>query len=384
MMPVARTIGLTLILLGAAVQPCLASNEAAERADAPKPAASDNQLTAIRAALDSGDANGALDMLNSRTLEIPVEERWLLEGRAQLLLGNYAEARRELEAAAKARPKETADPYWLGRVYEADGAPGLAAAQFQQAYWNGLNSADLHHHWAAVLKASGQLLGEISRCKPPEDLKEPLKPGDFACDGVVVGSIRSKAAKLIISPPDSAIYQVYKALELEPDHGGSLLLCAEIWAAAKKHEEATAMFAKAAEKLQKAEDQVRCQEGWRASLFALGDFEGYLKHTTERMRATGTVDSPELARCYAQVARAAAQRGDLSRQIRYLTMSVELDPNVDRLIDLSDALTTAQQFPEAEQRLRKALQCHPTPPQQREISRRMENAKYLASPRANP
>jgi tetratricopeptide (TPR) repeat protein len=384
MMPTARTISLTLILLAGAAQSCPGANPAADRKAIPKPVTSDQQISMVRAALDSGDAHGALDMLGSRTLEIPVEQRWMLEGRAQLLLGDYAEARRKMEAAVRARPKETSDLYWLGRVYEADGAPGLAASQYQQAYWNGLVTAELHYHWAAALKASGQLLGEVSRCTPPEDSKETLKPGEFACDGIVIGRIPSKTPKLIVSPQESAIYQVYQALALEPDRGESLLLCAEIWAAARKHEEASAAFAKAAEKLQTAEDLARCHEGWRATLLALGDFDGFLKHTTERMRATGTVDSLELARCYAQAAKAVAQRGELQHQIRYLTMSVELDPNVDRLIELSDALTSAQRFAEAEQRLRKAQEHKTTPVQQREIRRRLEDTKYLATPRVRP
>jgi tetratricopeptide (TPR) repeat protein len=376
----ARAIAFTLMLLARAAQPCFGLNEA-EGKVAPQPATSDQQVAMVIAALDSGDANGALDQLNSRTLEIPVEQRWLLEGRAHLILGDYAEARRKLESAVRARPKETSDLYWLGRVYESDGAPALAATQYQQAYWNGLTSADLHYHWAVALKASGQLLGELSRCTPPEESQAAPKPGDLACGGVVIGLVASKPVKVIVSPPESAIYQVYQALTLEPERGDSLLLCAEIWSAARKHEEATATYARAAEKLQKAEDLARCHDGWRSSLLALGDFDGYLKHTTERMKATGNVDSIELARCYAQAARAVAQRGELQRQIRYLTMSVELDPNVDRLIELSDALTSAQRIAESEQRLRKAQERNPTPAQQREIRRRLDDAKYLATPR---
>jgi tetratricopeptide (TPR) repeat protein len=384
MMPSARTIGVIMILLAGIAQACSGAYETVDRSAAPKPSTSDEQVSHVVTALNSGDAHGALDQLGSRTLEIPVEERWLLEGRAYLLLGDYAEARQKLESAVRARPKETTDLYWLGRVYEADGAPALAAAQYQQAFWSGLASADLHYHWAAALKASGQLLGEISRCKPPEESPGTPKPGDFACGGVVIGLAPARKGRLIVSPPESAIYQVYQSLALQPDRGESLLLCAEIWAAAKKHEEATALFAKAAEKLEKAEDVARCHDGWRASLLALGDFDGYLKHTTERMRAAGAVDSPELASCYAQVAKAVAQRGELQRQIRYLTMSVELDANVDRLVELSDALTSAQRYEEAEQRLRKALERGPTAAQQREIRRRLEEAKLLATPVPKP
>ena len=164
----------------------------AENRAAAQPAASDQQVSMVIAALDSGDANGALDLLNSRTLDIPIEERVMLEGRARFILGDYADARRKLEAAVRSRPKETSDLYWLGRVYEADGAPALAATQYQQAHWNGLTNADLHYHWAVALKAAGQLLGEVSRCSPPEEMQTPPKPGDFLCDGVVIGLIPSK------------------------------------------------------------------------------------------------------------------------------------------------------------------------------------------------
>lgn len=372
----------TFLLLMGTMRPCSGASEAADRAAVPKPRSPDEQVAAVQAALTAGDGRQALELLNQRTLVLPAEERSLLEGRAHLLLGAYDEARQQLESVVRAKPGETAGLYWLGRVYEADGAPGLAAGQYQQAYRNGLATAELHYHWAVALKAAGEVLGTVSRCgETGREQKEPPKPGQFACDGVVVGPVALKPGWVVVSPPESAIYQIHEALKLEPDRGDWMLLCAEIWAAAKRHEEATAMCAKAVVKLEKTEDLIRCHEDWAASLLAMGEFDGYLKHTTERMRIAGQVDSAELARCWASAAGLVAQRGDLQRQIRYLTMSVELDPDAGRLIELADALTAAQRVAEAGERLKKALEQNPTAEQQQEIHRRLAEAKYLAAPR---
>ena len=95
-----------------------------------------------------------------------------------------------------------------------------------------------------------------------------------------------------------------------------------------------------------------------------GDFDGYLKHTTERMKATGNVDSNRAGPAATpRPPRPSPSVANCRSKFAYLTMSVELDPNVDRLIDLSDALTSTQRIEESEQRLRKAPRAaNPRPP----------------------
>lgn len=378
-----RTVTLLVALLAAAVPARPRSCQAAEKAASPEVMSAERQSRLVLASLDEGDGQRALDLLRSRALELPFEEQSLLEGRAYLLLGDLPNARRRLESSARDRLADPVAVYWLGRVYEADGAAALAAVQYQRANWNGLATADLHYHWASVLKTSGQLLGEATQRECSEEAAPP-KTGEFALGGLVVGPVRANTRRLLVSSPESAVYQVHRALALEPERGDALLLAAEIWAALQRHEEAVAMFAKAAERLQNKKDLSRCHDKWAASLFAMGDFEAYLKHTTERMRVVGEVDAADLARCYARAAEALARRGDLQGQIRYLTLSAELKPDVDRLVELSDALRAAQRFDEAQERLRRAMSQKPSSAQEREIRRRLAETEYLAAPRLTP
>jgi tetratricopeptide (TPR) repeat protein len=379
----ALTISWAFMVGGWMLSLCAVGAAAGEQADIRKPTPSEQQLAAVQAALDAGEARKALDLLESRTLELSPDERSSLEGWAYFLLGDYSQARRRLESAVRSHPRHGPDLYRLGRVYEADGAPALAAEQFQQAHLVGLSTAELHFHWAVALQASGELLGEVSRCQVPPGTEAPLKPGDFACGGVVLMAAPAKTGWVVVSPPRSALYQVQQALRQDGDRGETLLLAAEVWAAAKRHQEAVADFAKAAEQLKATTMLLRCHAGWAESLLALGDLEGYLQHCGDRMRLAGAApaDSLSLAQCYAKAATAVARRGELQRQIHYLAMSVELDPEVDRLIELADALTAAQRTGEAVDCLRKALERSPAPQQQQEIRRRLAEATYLASPR---
>jgi tetratricopeptide (TPR) repeat protein len=376
-----RTVGPSVTPVALAILlSCAGASLAAEKNAPSQVTTSEQQVNPILAALDAGDGRQALELLRSRSLELSSDERSLLEARAYLLLNDLPEARRRLTTLTRDRSNDATALYWLGRVYEADGAAALAASQYGRASRNGPATADLHYHWATALKASGQLLGDVVRRQAPEGTEVP-KVGEFSFDGLVVGQVRSKPRWVLVSPPESAVHQAYQALALEPENGGALLLAAEIWSSLQRHEEATAMFAKAAEHLTNKGDLARCHDGWAADLLALGDLDGYLKHTTERMRVTGESNSAELARCYAQAAEALARRGDLQGQIRYLTFSVELVPDVDRLVDLADALRAAQRLDEAQEQLKRAMDRKPSLTQQRAINRRLLETEYLTSPR---
>ncbi len=379
-----RVVGLSLVLAVVVSGQRAAAEtdgrpESARRPSATSGARSTSvqHTTEPHAALAAGDPRRALEMLESRTLRLPLAERHSIEGRARFLLGDYALARRKLKSATRLRPAHAWDLYWLGRAYAASGMPALAATNFQEAHWNGLETADLHYHWALVLKSLNESLGKISQRRWPNDDTQPTKPGTRALGGLVVGPVLSRPGWVIISPPNSAIYQVHRAIALDPERGDALLLCGEIWAAADRHETAVSMFENAARRL-KEEDLTQCHQCWAASLLAMGDFDGYLTQTRKSMRLTGGVDSVLLAQCYDRVAREVARRGDLKRQIRYLTLSAELDPDVDRLIILADALLQAQRSGDAAGYLRQALQHNPTRGQRRKIQQRLQLTAYLS------
>ena len=345
------------------------------------PGATGRPSSEARAALAAGDAKRALELAESDTLRLSPAERFSIAGEAYFLLGDYPEARRKLEAALRQRPNNASDLYWLGRVQAAAGLPALAAARYEEAAWNGLDTADLHYRWALALKAGNELLGKITQYPPEKNAKEAPAPGTFTARGLVVGPVPSRPGWIVVSPPSSAIYQVHRAIELDAGQGDALLLCGEIWAAVNRHEQAAAAFARAAEHVD-AKDLAKCRQEWAASLLVLGDLDGYLEQTKLRLSAAGNVDSAELARSYDQAAREAARRGDLQRQIRYLTQAVELDEaGVDRLIGLADALMQVQRVEDAARYLRTALQHSPSRKQRKDIAERLQQATYLTSPR---
>lgn len=336
-------------------------------------------LAKINLALAAGDAQRALSLLKSRTLHISRAERRSVEGRAQLLLGNVALARRKLKTALRLRPDDATDWYWLGRAHQSGGTAALAATSFEKAHWHGLESADLFHHCAEALRDSGKVLGEITQHQGPGSDAPAPSAGSFAFDGLVIGPVRSRPGWWIVASPNSALYQVHKALALDPARGESLLLCGELWAAANRDDLATARFDLASQTLE-GDGLARCHGHWAQSLMRLSDLEGYLQHTKTQMQLIGRVDPTKLAKCYDRAAREAGGLGDLQSQLRYLKTAAELNPRVARLLRLADALIQARRSTEATPFLKTALKLQPTRMERRQIKQRLLGATILASP----
>lgn len=386
-----RLLGGALVLAAAVCASAAPPRSSSDSSTAPKrkpiaarskPTAPAGPLAEIQAALTAGDARRAIALSESQTLQLSPAERFSIAGQAHLLLGDYAEARRKMEAALRQRPGHAADHYWLGRVHEAAGMPALASASFEDAAWNGLDTADLHYHWALTLRSMNELLGKISQQSlKGRHAKAPPAPGAFALGGLVVGTLPNRPGWVVVSPPNSAIYHALRAADLDPRRGDVLLLCGQIWAAVNRPEQAVAFFAKAAPLL--PQDKLAdCYDGWSAGLLTLGDLDGYLEQVKAGRTARGDVNSSELARHHDVAALAAAQRGDAQRQIRYLMQGVELDPTgVDRLIALADVLMQVQRVDDADRYLRTALQQNPSRKQKKEIGARLQRATYLAAPR---
>ncbi len=353
-----------------------------EKRGKPPAATATANPSAAHTALAAGDAQRVVDLLKRRTLGLDEAERKSLQGRASFLLGQHGIARRKLQSAIRSRPDHATDHYWLGRVYSASGAPALATAAFEKAHWLGLETADLRHHWASALSESGLVLGEISRKPWPAGQSPPPALGDFALGGLVVGHLPKRKRKVIVAPAHSAIYQVYRALRIEPDRGDSRLLAGELWAAAKQHAQAVRLFEQAEGKL-RGDERARCQLAWANSALRLGDFNAYLRHSREAMEANGGVDSAALAACYDRAAQEAASRGELPRQVRYLLFAVELRGEIDRLVRLADALTQSNRAADAHHYLRTALQQSPSPSQRRAINLRLRSPASTTLARPN-
>ena len=331
-------------------------------------------------ALAKGNAKLALSLLGDRGLNLSKVDRQSIEGRAHFMLGDLAEARRKLRSAVRARPKFAADWFWLGRSYRAAGSYVLAASSYEKAHWHGLDSVELRHHWAETLLASGELIGKIAQHRwRRKDHRECPTPGTFAFDGLVLGPIPSSADRVVVAPKKSAIFQIHKALAADPSRDQSLLLAGEFWARINRHEQAVTLFERAA-KHGEGEASAKCHNLWAKSLLSLGDYSGYLKHSRMHLQHAGEVDSAKLAACYDRAALESAGRGNLQRQIRYLTFAVELEARHGRLLLLARALQAAHRQVDAADYLRRALELEPNRNQRREIEQRLMTASVLASP----
>ena len=333
----------------------------------------------VHRALAQGDPRLALQMLDARTTHFSPVERRSLAGRAYLALADFPAARKELTSAVRMRPNAPNDQFALGRALLGCNAPTLATMRFELAYWHGLDTADLHHDWAVALRDAGQLLGKITSRTWKNEAVSP-DPGKFAFRGILLGAIPRRPGKVAVSQPNSAVFHVHRALALEPNRPDSLLLSAEVWAEARRHKSAISVYESAAKRVT-GPDLARCHRGLAASYLALGQFDAYLSHAREAMRLAGGVDAAELARCHDRVAQALADRGEMPKLIRHLTLAAELKPNSDRFIALANALSQANRFADAVSYLESALDHHPTDTQRNLIQQRIRRATYLAAPR---
>ncbi|MFQ5429594.1 MAG: hypothetical protein ACE5FS_15555 [Paracoccaceae bacterium] len=336
-----------------------------------------------RVALAAGDAERALALLKNRGLRITKAERRSIEGRAHFLLQDYITARRKLRSALRLRSADERDWYWLGRTYAAGGSAALAASCFEKAHWHGLDSAELHYHWAAALADADRVLGQIRQVRWTDADGPCPAVGALLEDGVVLAHLSSPSGRLVVAPVKSAIFQVQKALSLKPTRTDALLLAGRLWARTNHPEHAVSLFAQAAPRLTGA-SLAKCHARWAESLLALGDFEGYLEHAQAHIQLMRGVDPAGLAACYDTAARESGNRGDLPGQIRYLKAGVQIHPAVDRLIRLADALLAADMIGDAAPYLKQALALKPTKPQRRAIKHRLLRTSLLASPAVKP
>lgn len=349
------------------------------RADPSGNAKSDSTLNLAMRALDRGDVKGARDVLSDRNAEISRPDELLVRGRAFLVEGRGASARRSLQSAIKIRPRHAEQHYWLGRVYEADAAHALAAQSFQRAYSLGLGTCDLHLHWASALAAADVIMGDVRQQKWNDEFSDRPAVGTFAFEGIVARHVRGKPEVVIVAPRKSAIFQIHKALQADGTRAEAILLAGELWANMNEAQLAINRLRTAAKSL-KGNSLARCQMKWAEACLSLGRLDSYLDHTKTHMELSGGIDTIKLATCYELAAREASARGLLKKQIRYLTFSVESQSTPARLINLADALLVAQRHDDAHRYLTQAMELKPTRAEQVQIKQRMARTSYLTSP----
>lgn len=330
-------------------------------------------------ALDRGDADAAAAIISDRGLNLAAADRHAIEGRISFLRGRLSPARRSLQSAIKLNQRRADSHYWLGRVYQSDGAHALAVSSFQRAYTLGLDSCDLHLHWARSLNASDVVLGEVHQQAWNTEFTSIPQIGLFAFDGIVVQHVRGRSDVVIVAPHRSAIYQVHKAIAIDPTRADVKCFAGELWAKVNQHRTAVELIESAVQMLKPA-DRARSHELLAASSLALGRLDRYIEHTKQHMQLSGGVDAGRLAAAYDAAADEASARGLLKKQLGYLTFAAELDATLHRLIRLADALLLAQRAEDAHRYLTNALEIRPTRAERAEINQRLARTSFLTSP----
>ncbi len=330
------------------------------------------------AALADNNPRGALRLLDDRTVRLTPGDRSSVAGQAYFMLNRFAEARRELINAVRLRPSSAIDHYWLARTYAASGSPALAASRYEQAEWCGMETAELHYYWALALQAVGSPLGRVERRLCPAGAQP--KPGDFTLGGIIVAVTTERPIEITLCEQNSALGHALRCVQLDPTCGDCWKLAGDIWLAAKEPATASNMYAEAAELL-KGKAKGVCLLSWAECALSLGQLDHYLSRMRDGLILSDKkMDSARLAAAFDTVAGEVALRGELSRQIRYLKLAVELQSTPTRRIALAEALMQARDPAEALSQLRAAREEGPTAEQTQRIDAVTQQAGFFAAP----
>ncbi len=342
--------------------------ESALRAPASQPAAT---RATVQKLIESGRAEEALVLVSSPSGTFPDFDRHELTGRACLALQRWAQARDAFEAAVRERPDAVACHFRLGMVHVGAGNDRLALAAFEKADFHGLDTAEFHAAWAEVLLRRGTLFGDVRKRTFANDR---LTPGTVFDNSVVI--VRPAAEgknRYVVAPRASALFQACRAVQLSPQSAEFAEIAGNVWASAGMPEQAVREYARACPILPEPR-RGACLERWGECLLKLGDFDGYLARLRERMALPGGLTTVETAEAYSRLAAAAAEKGDSARQVRYLTIAVEVEPDsVERRLLLGDALAWSGRFAEAAEQWREVLRLRPDHPRAEELTKMLRD-----------
>ena len=329
-----------------------------------------DKITRIYQDLEKNQPEQALLRIDELGPVLPDGERLVLQGRALLQLGNHRQARKRLVDAVKNRPQYGEYHYWLGIAYQAGSAHTLAIESFRQANLKGLDSADLHVAWANSLAATEDVLRGIRRERfAPEDATD-YRPGTILRDGMLVDCVYPADHEWVIAPRASAIFHAEKASQVDPDHGRGWLTAGQVWARAGFHAVAVERFQSAAA-LVNGDDLAQCHHLWAESLYAMGEFDRYVEHAKQSVRAAQREPLLCLADAYDRAAKGHALLGQSVESINCLKFACELKPTVQRHLLLADALMQSARHDEAAVKLKAALKLDPTRKEKRLIRNRL-------------
>lgn len=321
-------VQLSLAISAIAVQPSYAPPPATSQPVSPSAAL----VAQARERLAAGDAAAALDLLGSALEQWPRDrDLWLALIDVDLQRGRLAGALQRCRRAA--------------RVLGDDPAVCFRAAQAHYRLGQNLGPLSQVHTRD----------GRVGQFRGAHLLIEPSKsPGVFLCCG-----------------PDSALFQVRKALDGGLDTPAVHLLHARIWLRAGHPAVAWTILRSHRDAIVRLDDDAALQTLAEAAL-AADALPEYLD--AERRRASRHPDAANdlLRQAYVAVARRYAERGQAAMQIAFLRRAAALgQPAPDLMLELGDALYANGQRADAAPWYQRLLEAVPNHPRRAELLARL-------------
>jgi tetratricopeptide (TPR) repeat protein len=251
-----------------------------------------------------------------------------LLGAALFQTGAFDEARRSLTQATQTDPSHPQDFVLLGDLHQAQERFALAADAYEQALRGGLDEAELHFKLGTAYFRLRNTLGQTTRRTVSDG-----RPGTLCNAGYLLDPATGNPPKFEIAPPNSAVYQAYRARELGLRTWELDLLIADIWREARRFDRAVTEYQAVDQRVPPTHRATYCAR-YADALLGTGDRDGYLTRLREAADLDRAAYAPLIEPAYLRVVELYNQDGDAVKYLAFLESAVERLPGSSALHEL--------------------------------------------------
>jgi tetratricopeptide (TPR) repeat protein len=266
---------------------------------------------------------GRWQELAALLVDLPAEAEpplrlWRATARARL--GQWPEAARDLAAVRRSAPNTPGLAVAEIDLLLRRGQPAAALARLAAADAAGDDPAQRHLLAARAYSAMDRLLGDADVRVVPGG-----RPGHFDGQWLLVEA-RDGTDRFLCCPPESALYQVRRALAAGLTGPDGHLLHARIWMRLGRTDVATGLVETHADELLRSRDPAVPAALAEVSL-AAGDLRAFLHFADEQVARDPDHRSAIMLAAMRSAADLSALRGDVALHLQFLQRALELAPD---------------------------------------------------------